>query len=75
MSEATAQRDRRRAFDAIARYLCERHFTDGFCNGSTEGCTCRRLAEGALRAMKVVGVEPVWTSAPERRPVAKEDLK
>jgi len=70
----TADRDRKRAFDAIARELCEAYFTDGFCNGSTEGCKCRRLAEGVLRAMKAVGVEPVWASAPERRANLRADV-
>lgn len=50
-----------RAVDAMARELCESHFTDGFCNPRGKpDCKCVRLAKGCLQSMKSVGVKPVW---------------
>ena len=45
----------------MALTLCVCHLTDGFCNPNGKpDCKCIRLATECLKAMKTVGVKPVW---------------
>ena len=66
-------RDEKRALDAVARTLCDCHFTDGFCRPDhTPECRCNNLAKSCLAAIKGRGMDLVWTCSPERRAEAKD---
>ena len=55
-----------RARDAIAKTLCECHFTDGFCIAhKNPECRCNKLAASCINAMLTRGVHPVWEYDPE----------
>jgi hypothetical protein len=74
----TRARHRDRALEAIAKYLCEARWTDGFCNGSREGCKCRSAAHAILVSLEIRGVIPVWEfdralTAAGRIPASRED--